>query len=566
MRTGLSRGKFLYHTSCIKCTSSDGMAVYENRDSSHTAYCYACETYFNKDELKNNNNMTEVVKEKEQTYLSVEDINNLKSGKIPDRKLSEEIVSMYGIKLEYDEQTGEIKYHYYPFYNDHGQLTGYKRRTVSTKDFTVIGNIRGAKLFGSQAFNDNGEMLIITEGELDTASAYQMLKAKGKNYRVVSLVNGASVKAIKDNLEYIERFSTIILCFDQDDPGQRAAQAAAEILSPGKAKIMSFSEKDPSDMLTAGKTNEFFSAIFNAKEYHPDGICDLADCYEDMWKLDSMKGIEWPYEGLNDQLYEIFPGHLYTITSAPGSGKTTLVQELEYFLLNHTEDNIGILHLEQNPGQTSWKLVARHAQKPVHIRKKRQELGITREQVDKWWNETVGHRRIKVFNHFGSTQSDNILTRVRYLIKALDCKYIFLDHLSIIVSDQEEGDERKTIDRIMTKLRQIVEETGVTMFLVVHLRRADGDKGHEHGKEVTLNHLRGSQSIAQLSDVVMATERDQQSPDPKIRNISLLRILKDRDDGNTGPCCYLLYHKDTTIMTEVPISKYDNYLAQDLEF
>ena len=48
------------------------------------------------------------------------------------------------------------------------------------------------------------------------------------------------------------------------------------------------------------------------------------------------------------------------------------------------------------------------------------------------------------------------------MAKALDCKWIVLDHLSILVSGNEEfGDERKSIDVLMTKLRSLVEETNV---------------------------------------------------------------------------------------------------------
>jgi len=114
------------------------------------------------------------------------------------------------------------------------------------------------------------------------------------------------------------------------------------------------------------------------------------------------------------------------------------------------------------------------------------------------------------------------------MVKALDCKWIFLDHLSILVSGLEGDDERRNIDNLMTKLRSIVEETNVAMLLVSHLRRAQGDNGHENGREDSLSHLRGSQSIAQLSDAVVAMERDQQSDDPNIANKTTSRVMTIR--------------------------------------
>ena len=91
--------------------------------------------------------------------------------------------------------------------------------------------------------------------------------------------------------------------------------------------------------------------------------------------------------------------------------------------------------------------------------------------LNTWQEATVGTRRFFAFDHFGSMKTDEILGRIRYMIKALDCKWIFLDHLSILVSGLEGDDERRNIDNLMTKLRSIVEETNVALLLVSHLRR-----------------------------------------------------------------------------------------------
>jgi len=135
------------------------------------------------------------------------------------------------------------------------------------------------------------------------------------------------------------------------------------------------------------------------------------------------------------------------------------------------------------------------------------------------------------------------------MAKALDCKWIVLDHLSIVVSAQENGDERKAIDAIMTKLRSLVQELGVGLFLVSHLRRTQG-RAHEDGGQISLSELRGSQSIAQLSDMVIGLERDQQNDNEQVRNTTTVRVLKNRYAGLTGACCWLKYDKVTGRMTE----------------
>ena len=162
----------------------------------------------------------------------------------------------------------------------------------------------------------------------------------------------------------------------------------------------------------------------------------------------------------------------------------------------------------------------------------------------------MGRNRIYMLDHFGSTSIDSITSKIRYLAKARDCKFIFLDHLSIIVSAQESGDERKSIDSIMTRLRKLCEEARITIFLVSHLSRSSG-VSHEEGGRVTLGQLRGSQSIAQLSDIVIAAERDQQADCPIERNTTKLRIIKNRTTGKTGVCSHLQYDDTTGRLEEV---------------
>ena len=133
---------------------------------------------------------------------------------------------------------------------------------------------------------------------------------------------------------------------------------------------------------------------------------------------------------------------------------------------------------------------------------------------------------------------------MEYLAQGLDVKIVFLDHLSILLSGLD-GDERRVIDQTMTRLRSLVERTGITMFLVSHLRRPSGDQNHEEGARVTLGSLRGSHSIAQLSDAVIALERNQQT-----NSNTTVRVLKNRYTGEVGPCCELVYDLDTCRFSE----------------
>jgi twinkle protein len=173
----------------------------------------------------------------------------------------------------------------------------------------------------------------------------------------------------------------------------------------------------------------------------------------------------------------------------------------------------------------------------------------TDEERKDAFDATLGTDRVFLFDHFGSTGVDNIVARVRYMAKGLGCKYIVLDHVSIVVSAQANGDERKALDEIMTRLRMLVQETGIALFVVSHLKRPDG-KGHEEGAASSLSQLRGSGSIAQLSDMVLGLERNGQAEDEETRNTTHVRVLKNRFCGITGKANELAYSHSTGRMLE----------------
>jgi twinkle protein len=218
--------------------------------------------------------------------------------------------------------------------------------------------------------------------------------------------------------------------------------------------------------------------------------------------------------------------------------------------MSNTKDNIGVLAMEENIRNTAFNLMSVEANQRLYIKEIREKFSM--EQLKEWQDKTIGSGRFFAFDHFGSISNDEILSRIRFMARALGCKWIILDHLSILVSGQEDnGDERKSIDILMTKLRSLVEETGIGLLLVSHLRRPSGDRGHEDGREVSLSHLRGSASIAHLSDSVVALERNQQADDPAEANTTTIRVLKNRYTGDTGIACRLHYDKESGRMTEI---------------
>jgi twinkle protein len=447
------------------------------------------------------------------------------------------------------DSMGIITNHYYPYHDKQGAKIATKTRFTKLKEFTIQGNTKTSGLFGEHLFSKN-KFIIITEGEIDCLSAFQMFKTDRYETPVVSIKNGitSAVKDIKGSLEWLEQFENVVVNFDNDEHGREGALKVAELFSPGKCKIMYLPSdlKDASDCLIKNKLQLYQKAFWNAKVYAPDGIINANILFDEISKPTLQSFVQYPFEGLNKITYGLRPSELVTFTSGSGLGKTQVMRELIHHLIKQTKDNIGLLMLEETPVITSKGIMSIEANQRLHL----PDVHVPKEELRTYFDATVGTGRIFMFDHFGSNTIDNIISRVRYLAKGLDCKYIIIDHVSIIVSDQSHGDERRALDEIMTRLRTLVQETGIAMIVVSHLRRPDG-KGHEEGAATSLSQLRGSASIGQLSDMVIGLERDAQHDDPEIRSTTRVRVLKNRFAGLTGPCCDLRYDMDTGRLSEV---------------
>ena len=534
----ISRGE------CDKCNSSDGNVLYADGSK----YCFVCNTYSHSD---NSNSHTD------RKIYSMTTSTQLSRGNvlpITDRNISQATAQQYGVT----QTEGK---HFYPYYDVNGSQVANKVRHTANKSFMAEGSMSKATLFGQQLFNQGGKYITICEGEIDAMSAYEMT---GSKWPVVSIRNGAqsAVKDCKEQFEYLNKFEQIVICFDNDEHGIAAAQKVAQIFEPNKAKIMHMTLKDANEYLMKGKREEFVKAFWEARPYTPAGIVNLAH-YEGLYDEEDKLSVPYPYEGLNKMLYGMRTGELITFTAGTGAGKSSIIRELEHHILNNTKDNIGIISLEENVKQTIFHLMSVEASKRLYIKEVRQYE--SQEQLDAWYKATAGTGRVFAFDHFGSIQTDEILARVRYMVKALDCRFIIIDHLSILVSGLEGEDERRNIDKMMTQLRSLVEETQCCMLLVSHLRRASGDKGQEQGVQISLSMLRGSHSIAQISDAVIALERDQQATDPVVANTTTVRVLKNRYAGETGVGAYLLYDRDTGRMTEIDDPNAEDFDTVDIE-
>lgn len=525
-----------------KDTSGDNATVY----SDGHAYCHAGHGLVF---LRGSNDSGFRDKNKVEEDLSIE---QLPFSPLKARGIRADVAELYGTRVEFDPVTGQEKAYHHPVFKN-GRLTGWHTR-ILPKNFVHSGDCKDASVYGANLCQNGGKFILVTEGEEDCLALKQMYLDKGKDYRVVA-VRGTS--GFRKNLEFFEKFDNVAICFDQDEPGIAAANEFAECLTPGKARVVRWDGgKDPNEMLLNGKSREILQAVSQAQAVRPDGIVSGKDTYDRLKKLKRAVSIPWPpaWKKMNETTYGIRTGELETFTSGTGSGKTQTLRELQYHLFNSTDDNIGVIALEEPIEDSVEALMSLHLNKRIHLPPVRET--ITEEEYDRAWVETVGTNRFHFYDHFGSVAEDSLINKIRFMARGLGCKYIFLDHLTIAISEfADEGDERQRIDVLMSRLKKLTQELDVWIGLVVHLRKTGSGVPFEEGAVPSLDDLRGSGSIKQLSNSVFALSRNQQAETETERNTSQLHVLKHRFTGTTGPSDKLFYNKNTGRMTAVEQSE-----------
>ncbi len=508
-------GEFVRHEPCNKCGSRNNLAVY----SDGSKYCFTPGCGYQGDKQADTYSM-------ETTDMGLIEVDYIPLTK---RGLNLETCKKwkYGQGVYNGQRVQVANYH-----DRKGVLRAQKLRNAN-KNFTWLGEPKSINLFGEHLWETNGKRVVVCEGEIDALSVSQVF---GNKWPVVSIPNGAASasKAITRSIEWLETFQEIILCFDQDEAGKAAANSCAHLLTPGKCKIVhGLPENDPNECIIKGKHEQLTQAIWQAKTFRPDGVVSGDELWDHINKDESGWSVPYPWEGFNQSLMGMRGGELVTITAGTGIGKSSVCRELAYTLVRDGH-KVGYIALEESVKKTAECLMAIHMNIP-HT----SMPDVSDEEKKQAFDEVMGDGNLVLYDHWGSQDPSRLLGQVRYMCKGLGCKFIFIDHLSILVSALAEGDERRMIDNTMTKLRSLVEETDIHCVLVSHLKRPDG-RGHEEGAATSLSQLRGSSAIGQLSDSVLGCERNQQDQLEAMN--TTVRVLKNRYAGITGVCATLEYN------------------------
>ena len=524
---------FSQHEACPQCGSENNLGRY----SDGSAWCFGanCDYYeYSSDYLNGDRSYAGEATDTDTPHNWSQVTNFLTvdpAGGIPARGISEDTCEK--MRYGWGSHVATIQLIQVANIYENGKLVAQKTRDQNKK-FTFIGGPTDA-LFGT--FKGGARQIVVTEGELDALSFAEVDQCK---WPVVSVTKGAAgaVKQIAANIESFAPYERVVFAFDADPPGQEAAKACAALIAPGKAFIATFPNphKDANDMLMAGLGKELPGIAWAAKEYRPDGIISGLDLIDKVVEIPE-PGLSYPWPTLTHRLYGQRLGEIVMWTAGTGSGKTTAVRQNAYHLAFSHGKKVGYIGLEETPDTAARQLVGMYMGKLLHIPTVRatMEAGEIREAAEEILE------RFEFYSHEGTFDWPSLEAKIRYWRHSVGIEWFVLDHVSFVLSAGGGGNTET--DVLMTHLRLLVENLHIHVDVISHLRKVgSGEKSFEEGAPISSDDLRGSGTLKQVPNVILAMERNQQAPGEPTK----IRGLKDRFTGQgVGVLVRLGYDTET---------------------
>jgi len=552
---------FIKHIECDECGSSDGKAIY-NDGSWH---CFVCkntspsEDYKLENEKKPSKVKSKVkenmeIKPSTKPAITPEEQLTIKENTVASygsfRGVRDDITKPFGVRYALDDD-GEVLEQYYPCTQD-GQLVGYKIREVPKNFYSKGRTGADCELFMQFKFNRGGKYVLITEGELDALSAYQMLsdynKSRGSDFEtaVVSPTTGAqSKKQIAAQYKFFDSFDNVILCYDNDKAGKDATEEVLKYLPKGKVKVMQMKYKDPNTYLEQEQERAFIADFYNAKKQIPVGVLPSGDLYDRILQQSAIEKIPFPpfMNKLNEMFVGGLPlGHIINIAADTGAGKTTLVNELIYYWIFNSPHTIGIVSMELDAGQYGEVLLSRHlSQKLSLIPNTEDKLELLRSdkikgKADDLMKKEDGESRFYLLDNRDGTVEE-IQDTIEELVVACGAKVIVLDPLQDLLDGL--SNEEQAVFMKWTK--GFVKSHHVTFVFINHMRKTPAG---QNGADSEQN-IMGSSTIIKSASANILLKRDKMAEDEIVRNSTEISVTKNRVCGLTGPAGMIYYDNAT---------------------
>lgn len=517
--------KFKEHGLACPCGgSSDAYAL----DYDGDGFCFSCHKYFS-DGIE--------LEKQEKEYTSTGIIDGY--DKVGYRGLSKKTVEHYKIVTGFSNGEAYERYFRYPSgavkvkkYNPLGRKDKYQWKTDQGE---VKPGLYGRDLFSPKDY----KYVYITEGEDDAPSVFQCF---GGHHAAVSVQSSSSaLRDIESDRSYLNEFERIILAFDADEQGRNAIKkvVSAGLFDFNKLYVVDFKgHKDANEFLQNNKTAELVHCLKHAKKYTPDNIINtFAEIEEALTEAKEDIIGTYPTESFNNLLYGFHRGQVVCIKASTGTGKTEILRMMEYHLLQTTTAKMCIIHMEEDKARTIKGVATYELGIPCTL----PDYGVSDKTVIEAYKKACGgsEDRVFIYTLFGGDNPDDVLDSIRFVVSTGGVDIVFLDHITMLVTGMEEGDERRKLDYLSTKLKKMAKELKFCLVLVSHINDEGG--------------TRGSKNIEMIADTIIHFDRDKEADDEFTKNTLNPYVQKNRFSGRTGSVQSLHFNTDTYKLEEITL-------------
>ena len=404
----------------------------------------------------------------------------------------------------------------FPYYRN-GELINAKYRSIKEKKFWAI---KDAELILFNRDNIEQNDLIICEGEFDAMALHQY------GIEAVSVPGGAgNLQWVESEWDYLETFTEIYLCYDNDTAGQQGARDLSLKIGEWRCKLVTLPYKDANECLQKGvKDEEIVACLVNAADFSPDSLVTPIHFIEKVQSLfrqgPGLFGVKTPWGKVNSILKGWRDGELTVWSGRNGSGKSTILNQI---FLDLAEKGVkSCIYSGEMPPERylRWAVIQYQENDSPHPDKIHSTL---------LWMSA----RVYILNMTAGIEPDKLLNDFEYAAKRYGVKHFIIDSLMKISFKAQ--DEYRQQQDFTNRLCGFVKKHGVHVHLVAHPRKTESDDD-EMGKV----DIKGSSHITDLADNVIVLHRISESKKEAIKkrqNIpadTRLFIKKNREFGIEG--------------------------------
>lgn len=330
------------------------------------------------------------------------------------------------------------------------------------------------------------KQLVITEGELDAFSAWQMGREIGKTIPVISSVGGANEVRRAEWIERIPKDCSVYISYDSDQVGQDAARQLAERIGLERCfAVVLPGVKDTNEFLQKGGTGEQYIEILKkAKRFEADGIAKIIDVIEDLQKNPVRK------EPIHIERFNKFTRGgiprkgLVMISGRYGTGKSSFLLNL---LIHHANQGkpVLLITLENDMQLTLQRILETKYQKPLA------------QFTNEMW-EIVKKDLLEYPFYIDMSMQSYSMKQIekvtRQSKKLYGIEFMGYDHLHWAMDDADP----KELDKASRDFKILANEADTIIYLVCHIRKLNREQ-----KIITGEDLKGSSGMAQAANMVI---------------------------------------------------------------